>query len=258
MTEPRHDIGDALTAAARAINSPGTLEETLDAIVHTALRSIPGFDHVGISITHRNGRVETKAATDQFVWQLDSLQYELGEGPCLDAIVAGNPETSAVLVEHAPHEQRWPRYIPQALKAGLKAQLGIQLYTESDTLGGINLYSTTNETIDPQAVHTAELFAAHAALALGHARKEEQLNEGMATRKAIGQAIGIIMERYQIDEDRAFQFLVRASSTSNIKLRLIAEEVIQLANDRAHGHGHVHVHRQDGARTVISVNGLPR
>lgn len=238
MNHQRPDIGAALAEAAKAINGQRTLEETLDAIVNAALRSVPGFDHVGISITHRDGKVETKAATTPLVWELDSLQYELGEGPCLDAITTPADVMHSVALEYAVRDQRWPRYLPLAVEAGLRAQLGIQLYTEDDTLGGLNLYSTSSDTIDPDAPHIAELFATHAALALGRARKEDQLNQALASRKAIGQAIGIVMERYGIDEDRAFQFLVRVSTSSNIKLRLIADEVVQLANERAHAdHG---------------------
>ena len=79
-------IADALAQAARDINTPQDLEGTLDSIVAAAARSLPGIDHVGISIVTRKGEVETKAGTDQLVWELDALQYSLGEGPCLHAI----------------------------------------------------------------------------------------------------------------------------------------------------------------------------
>ncbi|WP_346007893.1 ANTAR domain-containing protein [Janibacter terrae] len=107
---------------------------------------------------------------------------------------------------------------------------GLRLYMAEETLGGLNVYATTTDHIDPDVVHTAELFAAHAATALGHARREDQLNEALATRKAIGQAIGLVMERYQITEDHAFQFLVRVFTTSNIKMRDLAQELIDTAN----------------------------
>ena len=81
---------------------------------------------------------------------------------------------------------------------------------------------------DAQAL--TRLFATHAAIALGHANERENLNEGLQTRKVIGQAIGILMERYKIDEDRAFAFLVRASSHGNIKLRAIAQELVDERN----------------------------
>ncbi len=93
------------------------------------------------------------------------------------------------------------------------------------------LYSTSSDTIDPDAVYMAERFAAHASLALGHARREEQLSTALLTRKVIGQAIGILMERHDLDEDGAFSYLTRVSSHTNIKLRAVAQEIVDLRND---------------------------
>jgi GAF domain-containing protein len=221
-------IATALAAAARAINRPDSLGETLDVIVRAAQQTVPGFDHVGISTAHRNGRIETEAGTDQLVWELDDLQYSISEGPCVDAIRV----EPIVRVENARHEQRWPNYMPRAVHAGLRAQLALRLYLEQDALGGINFYSTESDTISEDAVQIAELFATHASIALGRARHEHQLSEAISTRKVIGQAIGIVMERYQISEDRAFHFLVRASSTTNVKLRDVAAEVVATSNAR--------------------------
>jgi GAF domain-containing protein len=226
----RPDLTAALNDAARDIHSAQDLASTLDATVHAAKRSLPGVDHVGISVLHRGaGRIETKAGTDQLVWTLDEIQYDLGEGPCLSAVL----EEPVVVVNELRHDQRWPRFVPAAVQHGLKAQLGLRLYTEGETLGGLNLYATASEVIDPEVQHTAELFAVHAALALGHIRREEQLHTALSTRKVIGQAIGIIMERYQLDEDRAFGYLVRVSRHSNVKLRDIAQEVVDRGNERA-------------------------
>lgn len=122
--------------------------------------------------------------------------------------------------------------MPQAAERGLRAQLAVGLYSDEESLGGLNLYSTQSATVDADAVQIAELFASHAAIALGRSRQESQLNETIASRKTIGQALGILMERYQIDEDRAFQFLIRASQTGNIKLRAVAEELVTTTNER--------------------------
>lgn len=222
------DIADALTAVAREINAEDNLSITLDTIVHTAQRSLPGLDHVGISIVHRDGRIETMAGTDQLVWELDAMQYDLREGPCYDAI-----DREPVMVSNElRHDQRWPRYVPRAVAQGVQAQMGLRLFIERETLGGLNLYSTESDTIDPHVQHMAELFATHAALALGKARRIEDLTTAMQTRKVIGQALGIVMERYQLDEDRAFQFMVRVSSHTNVKLRDIAQELVDQANSQ--------------------------
>src|SRR5687768_9874917 len=103
-------IATALTEAAKFINAPATLEETLDAITEATLKTVPGFDHAGISIVHRNGSIETRSGSDPLVWELDELQYELREGPCYDAMMGAG----VVVVENAQHDQRWPRYMSKA------------------------------------------------------------------------------------------------------------------------------------------------
>lgn len=215
-------IADALAEAAREINSTQNLDSTLDAIVETAARSLDGIEHVGISTIFRDGKVETQAGTDQLVWEMDQLQYELGEGPCLQAI----REEGVVWVNDLRHDQRWPRYVPVAARRGIKAQLGLRLYADDQILGGLNLYSTSTSTIDPEVEHSAELYAVHAALALGWARKADHLNAALQSRKVIGQGIGIVMERFSLDEDRALQYLIRVSQHSNIKLRDVAQELV--------------------------------
>jgi len=220
-------IAAALTEAAQTINSHRSLDDTLDAIVRTAQETVPGFEHVGISITHGNGQIETRAGTGQLVWEIDELQYKLREGPCYEAIRSGG----VTIMEDIATERRWPRFVDEAARFGLQAQMGLQLYSDESALGGLNFYSW-QPGIDPDAIQLAELFAAHASIALGRARHEHQLNESVTTRQAIGTAVGIVMERYQIPEDRAFQFLVRASSTGNIKLREVAREVVDTANRR--------------------------
>jgi GAF domain-containing protein len=223
----RPDVGQAIASAARSMNHKRTLDETLQAIVEVARASVPGFDEVGISTLHKDGKVQTRAATGDLVHQLDDLQYGLSEGPCVDTL----REAHVVVAPHIQHDQRWPRYVPAAVERGLRSQLAVRLYLDDQgTLGGLNLYSTTSDDVDPEAEGTAELFAAHAAIALGNARERENLNQALHSRKVIGQAVGILMERYEMNEDRAFAFLVRASSHANIKLRDVAQELVNRAN----------------------------
>jgi GAF domain-containing protein len=219
----------ALLAAARSISSKDTLEETLSAIAQTARVAVPDIDHVGISTVDRRGRILTRAATDPVVHELDDLQYGLGEGPCVDVL----RDRHVVAAPRIRHEQRWPRYVPEAVRrTGLKSQLAVRLSLEGEgTLGGLNLYSTTSEDLDPEAVGVAELFAAQAAIALGRVMSIATLNEALQSRKVIGQAVGILMERYRMSEARAFQFLARASQTSDLKIQDLAQELVDTADE---------------------------
>ena len=226
MPQPATDVARALAETTRTINSPRTLGETLDAIVHAARASVPGFEHVGISMVHGRDRMETKAATSQLVWELDALQYTLGEGPCVSAM----SENTTVSAPNLRHDQRWPRYVPGAVDHGVRSQLGFGLYVEGHTMGGLNFYSTESDTLHEGATEIGELFAVHATVALGRAMEEDNLNIALTTRGVIGQAVGLTMARFELSSDRAFQYLARASSSGNIKLRDIAEEVVNQAN----------------------------
>jgi GAF domain-containing protein len=224
------DLGTVMATAARELNTKPGVDETLDMIVKTAQHSLPGFGEIGISTIDRDGNVTTRARTSELVDELDQLQYQLGEGPCVDTLRSEN----VVVVPNLRHDQRWPRYVRPAVELGLKSQLAVRLFLDSQgTLGGLNLYSTESEDIHPEAENIAELFAAHAAIALGHAREVDGLNQALATRKVIGQAIGMLMAQYNLTDDAAFGLLVRTSSHNNVKLRDIAAMMVDEANSRA-------------------------
>lgn len=233
VTQARQ-IAAALAEVARILDAKQDTRETLEGIVYTAQAAVPGFDHVGVPVAparrrRTRPRIETLAATDALVNELDDLQWSLDEGPCVDAL----REEPVVVVEHARHAQRWPNYVPAAARVGLRAQLAIRLYADQSGVGGLNFYSLAAETVDPLAPVIGELFATHAAIALGRAREIEGLHEALASRKLIGQGIGIVMERFGLDEDRAFEFLLRTSQQSNVKLRKVAEDLVAEAQRSA-------------------------
>jgi hypothetical protein len=222
-------LTEAIASAARTVNQPDvSVDQTLDVLARAARESIPGFDLAGISTVDSDGTATTRAISDPLVMKFDELQYSLNEGPCLDAL--GSPHV--VSVPRIRHEQRWPRYVPEVVQLGLRSQMAVKLSIDGNgTLGGINLYSTICDDIDPEAEHIAELFALHAATVLGAVTQIHHLNQAMHTRKVIGQAIGVLMERYGLHEDNAFHFLVRASQNDNIKVRDIAQGIVDKANE---------------------------
>ena len=227
-----NSLSSAMAEAARTIRVEQDVDAVLDDIVQAAVVSLPGIDHAGVTIIGKSGEYTTRASTDSLVLELDALQYDLGEGPCVYAMEAAR----LVTLNHLSHEQRWPRYVPSAMALGLRAQMGLQLVLDENKIGGLNLYSTEVDEIDPDVAHSAELFAAHAALALGFARRNEDMNTALGTRKVIGQAIGLVMAEFTVTEDQAFAYLRRVSSVTNTKLRDVATKVVTLANEKATGH----------------------
>ncbi len=219
------DIGRVVANAARVLaQSQGQgLDETLQAVARAARDVMPAFDQVGVSTLSRNGRLRTRAAAGELVHSLDATQYELDEGPCVAAL----RQSELVLAPRVGADRRWPRYAAAAVRLGVRSQVGVPLTVDpKGTVAGLNLYSTVSEEISPEVRATAELFATHAAIAMENARERHTLNEALETRKVIGQAIGIVMERYSMDEDRAFAYLVRESSHGNVKLRAIAQRLV--------------------------------
>jgi GAF domain-containing protein len=213
----------AIAQATREINAPHDVEAILHAIVGTAARSLDGIDLAGVSVVHRDGTVETQAGNDPLEWEIDKIQYDLGEGPCLDAILSDHP---VVVVNDLGNDPRWPGFAPQAHARGIRSQIGLRLWVDDQNLGGLNLYSTSTDTIDPDVEYAAEIFAVNAALALGRARQVDELSKAMASRRVIGQAVGVVMERYHLDEQHAFGYLTRVSQHTNRKLRDVAQGLV--------------------------------
>ena len=216
------DVAAAMSTVAHDLKSGAGLETVLESLVRGAVHALPDIDHAGISVVHRDGGIENLAATDALVRDLDDLQYTLVEGPCVDAV----RESPVVSVQHARHEQRWPRYLREAVSRGLRSQLGLRLYTDDGTIGVLNLYSTSSDTLTDEVRQMAELFSAYATMAMGRAQGEDSLNGAIASRQVIGQATGIVMERYSLTEARAFEYLLRVSSLTNVKLRDLARSMV--------------------------------
>jgi hypothetical protein len=228
--KPLHiDVADAMAEVAAALRAPMDLDETLKLITRSASDTIPGVIEASISVTTREGRIETLAPTGPLVIRADHLQYELHEGPCMDAAL----EQPIVVVGDLATDPRWPDFGPKAATLGFGSQVAFQFRAEPHTRGALNLYAQEVDAIDQDAVHLGSMFASQVAVAMGWARQDETLNEALATRNVIGQAVGIVMERYRLDADRAFAFLVRLSQTGNTKLRVVAAALVDQTNTNA-------------------------
>jgi GAF domain-containing protein len=208
---------------ALSLRFPMDVEQTLQGITEAVVAATPAIDHASISLTAKDGKITTLAPTDDVAVRADELQYELGEGPCLAAVL----EEPVVQVDDILTDLRWPVYGPRAARDfGIGSQLAFQFRAEPHVRGGFNLYSDQPHSISIEDRQLAMLFANLAAAALGWSRQDDSLQKALETRNGIGQAIGIVMERYQLDPDRAFAFLVRTSQAGNIKLHRVAAGIV--------------------------------
>lgn len=218
---PDHgDLAERLSALARELEQENDTEGTLTLIVQNAIGLVPGAEEGSISVVVGRRHVDSRVPSSPLAAQVDQLQAETGQGPCLRAVYE-----QTVRVDDMRSEERWPAFAERAYEAGVASMLSFQLYVDDDSLGALNLYARTTDAFDDESEHIGLLFAAHAAVAFSGVRKQEQLAAGMATRDLIGQAKGRLMERFGLDSDQAFMVLTRASREANRKLRDVAEEV---------------------------------
>lgn len=226
-----HGSQEAMVDTARRIAEalkPGDLDTTLTRITQTAVEVIPEVDFASVTVRHSDDHLTTAAATHEGLLTLDEVQYDLREGPCYDAAT----DTLHVVSIDLARDPRFPRYGPVAVQAGIEAQAAFRLFDTDRTQGALNLYSKEVGSFgDLESV--SALFKSQAAIALAYAHEVTNLEEALLTRKAIGKAIGLLMERYELTDERAFAFLTRMSQHRNIKLRVIAEELVAEVEERA-------------------------
>jgi len=206
---------------ARLLEAEPDVAATVEQIVQLARTTIDS-DYAGISLVHARRKVETAAATAPVVEEGDALQYQLGEGPCLQAIWSDD----VFVVADVASDERWPRWGPRAAELGLCSVLAVRLGSDEETLGALNLYASNCRQFDSEEIAVALVFATHASVALAAARQQEQLRRAVDARHLIGLAQGVLMERFEIDAARAFDVLRRYSQDRNVKLRTIAQEVV--------------------------------
>ncbi|UKO89774.1 GAF and ANTAR domain-containing protein [Rhodococcus erythropolis] len=192
------------------------------------MKLLDGVDHAGITLVrrfragHSADNLESVAPTGPVPQRFDALQHHYGEGPCFDAIWTHQ----TVRIDDVGSEARWPRLMAAALEqTPVRSTLAIQLYTDGQELGALNLFSDTAGGIDDETEEQAFNLATHAAIALSSARRGEQFSSALASRDLIGQAKGMIMERFDLDAIAAFRLIRTLSQEMNVPVIEVARRL---------------------------------
>jgi transcriptional regulator with GAF, ATPase, and Fis domain len=211
---------------ARELEAETSRGRTQDRVTRAAVRTVEGCDHAAISIVRRRGGIETVGATDEVPSRVDAIQYEVGQGPCLQAIA----EQVTVVIDDLAGDVRWPAFCRRAVEeTGVRSMVSIRLFVGEDTMGSMNLYSRRAGVFDEQACAVGTVLAAHAAIALSAVADREraaQLEDALASGREIGMAMGVLMARGGVGREEAFALLRRASQHLHRKLREVAAEVV--------------------------------
>jgi hypothetical protein len=211
----------ALRTAARQLvtsRSIDDLEATLAQIVLSAVETVPGVDAGSISMT-RGGVVETRHPTSREIGELDRVQGDLYEGPCITAL--NDPADDGVVLARdlaGEDAERWPKFAPRAVEFGFRSLMSTQLAADGHMRAALNLYSRAPDAFDDDARTIAGLFGVQAGVLLYGSHRAAHLTTALDSRDVIGQAKGILMSRHAIDDDQAFRMLVSSSQETNIKL----------------------------------------
>lgn len=217
------DTWSTLERLARALRlNVVDLPATLDAILATVLETVPTAEYAGL-ILLRRGDFVTQTTIGEPAEVLDALQHDIGIGPCIDAA----RQQSVIGIDDTSTETRWPAFTERAEELGVSSMLCVPLWVDTFCLGTLSLYSTRSAAFNDHDVRLTRLYATHAALALADAQRASQLSTALHNRDVIGQAKGILIERYRVTSDQAFERLSRASQLANVKLAVVAGHLIE-------------------------------
>ncbi|MCZ4553121.1 GAF and ANTAR domain-containing protein [Gordonia rubripertincta] len=191
-------------------------------ITGSAVQLIDGAVSAGITVTKKRKVVDTLAPTDDDAREFDLIQQQAGQGPCLDAAW----QHRTVRVPNLLNDGRWPALAAEIRdRSPIRASVSYELFTHTEGMGALNVYATKAHAITDSEVEKGYALAAHAALVFDAARKYDQFQSALASRDIIGQAKGMIMERFNIGADAAFELLTKLSQDSNVTVAEISRQL---------------------------------
>ncbi|OBH67385.1 response regulator receiver protein [Mycobacterium mantenii] len=195
------------------------LHELIDNGVH----HVTGAQYAGITLAEKRRSVSSVAATHRYPMVLDAIQNRFGEGPCLTAAW----EHHIMHIADLYVDQRWLRYRRYALEqTPIRSVLSFELFIDGSSMAALNFYADAPRAFSAESVELGTVYATHIALAWSMMRRQDQFRSALASRDTIGQAKGVIMERFNLDAVEAFELLTRLSQQSNTRLVDIAAALI--------------------------------
>ena len=234
MSEPleAHSAYRRIADIVRALHdrSETDSDTVIAELAEHAAQEIPGAKYAGVTVTTNRKRVDTPAASHLYAVVLDQIQQRHREGPCLESAW----EKKTIHLADLETDFRFPKYRKDALaETPIRSVMAFQLFIADRTMGALNVYAEEPNAFDDESEEVGLIFATHSAVAWNSARRDEQLRQALQSRDAIGQAKGMIMERYGIGPIQAFEMLRKLSQDSNVPLTRIANELVEKSHPSA-------------------------
>ncbi len=210
-----------LAELAASLHEERSTQATIESVIEFTTTAVAA-DFAGVLFVGPKKRIGTMAASDDIVQHVDALQMKLGEGPDL-ALFDGH---HTITVDDTFDEKRWPKWAQAVADQGIRSLVSVRLSTRERVYGSLNAYSLRPEAFAEEDRAVLVALARHAAIAVSSSMKEHHLNAAIDSRKLIGQAQGILMERFSLTDDQAFAVLLRYSQHNNEKLRVVAQRIL--------------------------------
>lgn len=230
------DVMESLGELSQLLISEEDVTSTIDKIAQTALQCIDACEYAGISLVMKLKKVKSVGATDPLAREIDEMQHVIGEGPCLTSI----EKHATFRIDDFLEEKRWPRFSAEVAKRGIRSGASFVLEVSEESLAAVNLYSSVPGAFSDRDLEVGSILASHAAVALSNAQTHQknqelvrQLEESVQTRTVIGQAVGVLMAQRSMTRDQAFDVLKSLSQEMNVKLRKLAEQVVEESESKA-------------------------
>ncbi|MDQ1106298.1 transcriptional regulator with GAF, ATPase, and Fis domain [Nocardioides zeae] len=218
------DLGRRMAELALELHDLRGVDATREQLVAASRDLLPSCTEATLAVLGSDGSLSNVAATDPRVRRADELQQVLDEGPALDALRGEALVHSYDLAA----ESRWPDWSSEiAGDLGVRSLLSLRLATQRDEVGVLTLYSDAVGGFGHEERESAQVLATHGAVALAAAHDVERMLDAMTRRTRIGAAMGIVMERFELEETVAFEVLRRLSQEQNRKLVDIADELVR-------------------------------
>jgi transcriptional regulator with GAF, ATPase, and Fis domain len=220
-------LRQTMTELTKQFAHPTEIDVTLRSVTSSAVDLIDGVECADVLLISGPEIFRSVAATSQLAVDIDDLQRRFREGPCVDA-ATGNPP---ILCNDLREDKRWPRFGEAAIAVGVHSLLSFQLYTHNARMGALNLFALKPKAFTAEFEAIGAMLATHAAIALIADDVQLQFRSALASRDIIGQAKGMIMERFDVDAVRAFELLKSLSQSSNTRLAEVAEELVRRGSE---------------------------
>ncbi|MTV26098.1 GAF and ANTAR domain-containing protein [Nitriliruptoraceae bacterium ZYF776] len=231
-TGPANGYLATLEELASLLVEDASLHELLDQVLALTARAITASTAVSVTVVDDDGGYATVASSSAEAERLDAVQYELAEGPCIDALESGTPNRLDDLTEPG----RWPRFRARAVEHGFGSVLAEPLRAGDAVVGALNVFAREADALGEDDVLLARRIAAPAAATLANARAfrrvarlADQLQEALASRASIEQAKGILVAQARCTPEEAFERLRRISQDHNVPVREVARRLLDRA-----------------------------